>query len=338
MVQTANETAEDTGSAAKMRVRGFAISDEAERLKQNACRNASDLDTVTPCFGSLVSLQAWRCGVKRTPWRAPFNFWLPVWIDRYHGSRATSLAISYASYHVLGSETALSLRNVMLPIGLEEKDATSEQMTLLLAFSTLVTKAMNSTVVGMMKGGLHESVVALEGYFLLYQLLLGVSIRYPALLSSLRRRVRQFCFGDVSGKLSLEQCRGKAEVPSLGELLPLLPLAGLKWDEVVEPVVKEAFVRNARWAIKKFPELADIQDGSNFSSGASSNADQKRLRLTFQANVVSLQLLSFHCTAADVVLADTGGNDAKSQAARLELVLGVPSSRAALRLQQATAL
>ena len=115
-------------------------------------------------------------------------------------------------------------------------------------------------------------------------------------------------------------------------------LAIASGDEVVEPVVNEAFVRNARWAIKKFPELADIQDGSNFSSGASSNADQKRLRLTFQANVVSLQLLSFHCTAADVVLADTGGNDAKSQAARLELVLGVPSSRAALRLQQATAL
>ena len=104
---------------------------------------------------------------------------------------------------VLGSETALSLRNVMLPIGLEEKDATSEQMTLLLAFSTLVTKAMNSTVVGMMKAD-YMKVVALEEYFLLYQLLLGNRYRH---YSSLRRRVRQFCFEMLEA--SLEQCRGK---------------------------------------------------------------------------------------------------------------------------------
>lgn len=57
---------------------------------------------------------------------------------------------------------------------------------------------------------------------------------------------------------------------------------------------------------------------------------------TFEANAVSLRLLSFHCTAADLVLSDAGPTPT-AQAKRLETTLGAPSAAAVLQLQAATA-
>jgi hypothetical protein len=371
----------------------FALSDEAEERQQRAQQRRrrsggdgkGDLDTVSPCFGSLLSLRAHvNFGVRRTPWRVSFGHVLPVWLDRFHGGRAAPVALRRAAMLVMGEEGAFAcfeqlsqdLRtsssspsssseppfSAMLPPGLEEADASPAQMDLLLAFATFCTKAMNSTVVEMMQGDLHESVAALEGYFLLYQLLLNVALRYPALLSTLSRRVRRFCFGGGGGggfgggggggratKCDLlEQCRGKAAVPSLGELLPLLPLAGVPWSDAVEPVVDEAFVRNARWAVQKHPELAEIERDESEPRAAVgkamgeavgeavSAATKNRLEKTFGANLVSLRLLSFHCVAADLVLTDAGGG-AVAQAKSLEATLGAPSSAAVARLQAAAA-
>jgi hypothetical protein len=129
--------------------------------------------------------------------------------------------------------------------------------------------------------------------------------------------------------------RNKAKCPSLGELLPLLPLCdSLEWSDVVIPIVTEAFTRNARWAIKSCPPLADVSsDTSSFIVGSSSDdglTDKERYRLTntLEANAVSLRLIAFHCVAADILISDVGSKNVTDQISSLNLSLGKPSSRA----------
>jgi hypothetical protein len=226
--------------------------------------------------------------------------------------------------------------------GKDDKDAVgqaalaADRSTLLTAFGDLVLKAMNSAVVGMMEGSLHDSEVALEGYFRLYQLLLGVGSLHPPLLALLQ--------GRVTGFLSDPLQRSKASCPSLGELLPLLPLAEVPFAGAVEAVLAEAFVRNARWALKACPALADTDDGPPPSSSEDAAGGQQgvssreafRLRSVLAANAVSLRLLGFHCAAAGVVAADCGGGGPLSQAARLEATRGKPSAQAVACLQRRT--
>jgi hypothetical protein len=347
--EAATASAKEEAALASTEIVVDMVAAEAAVLKEAVAAH-DEVDSVSVKWGSLISWEAFNgCDrVRSTHRHETFTHWLPLWVWRSHGQRATKLALRVAVEAMLGKKALVCLSagafnpapspspsSFALPGQRQGRHSSSEkgeveaahvsaQRTVVLeAFAQFVAKAMNSTVVGMMEGSMHDSEVAFEGYFALYQLLLNIGLARPALLASLRAKVVNF--------VAHPHKRGKKNCPSLGELLPLLPLAGVPWHEAVEAVVGEAFVRNARWAIKTCPDLADTNDGFVSAASAASSAttaaaaasggggggggggngrgslssrETHRLRQTLRANAVSLRLLAFHCVAADLVAAD----------------------------------
>jgi len=255
---------------------------------------AGDIDQVIPCWGSFLSETSFFVDrVRLTAYQDAFKTWLPVWINDQHGRRAAPLMLAQAARLHQGKAFPVLPHRVPVPaccLGLVEN------------LCTVIVKAMNATVVSMMSGTMHESVVALEGYFSLYHTLISLDQVLPDTVARLRSKVARFARHPGN--------RGKDVTPSLGELLPLVPLSGISWSEAVVAVLEEAFTRNARWALKAHPDLATMRQ-ELYQAG--SPACSQRLRKTFSASLVSLKLLCFHCMAARLILEDCGTDDAKCQ-------------------------
>jgi ubiquitin-protein ligase len=301
--------------------------------------------------------------IRASPMHDKISGWLPLWICQRHGMKVAPHALKAAvktmydeycpllihghlfanpsptSKNPSSSSSSYSPSSVRRAASLKELKTSMEgpQGLVYDAFISFVLKAMNTTVVSMLSGSQHDSEAALEGYFALYQLLINIANLHEGMVDILRNRVLKFVYDPTS--------RDKAHCPSLGELLPLLPLCNLSWNQVVIPIIKEAFIRNARWAIKECPALADISslssDHMNLvmmkGGGGSMISDQDRYRLsnTLKANKVSLRLIAFHCVAADLVVEDVGSCFI-DQINNLESCLGKPSSIAIQNLQLRT--
>merc|ERR1712096_395025 len=119
-----------------------------------------------------------------------------------------------------------------------------------------------------MKGDLHLSTKALEGYMGFHHLLLSILRQYPRLQESVERKIARF--------VKDEDARTKKGCPNIGEFLCLFAVSRkYTWDDVSCEVLKETLDRNASWAIDKFPVLA--------RSGISA---ESRLEKSFRASIV----------------------------------------------------
>jgi len=140
----------------------------------------------------------------------------------------------------------------------------------------VLPKLMNLQTVQLMKGDLHLSTKALEGYMGFHHLLLSILRQYPNLQSQVERKIGAF--------VRSEDARVKKACPNLGEFLCLFAVSKkYTWDDVSRAVVKETLDRNASWAIDKFPILA----GHGVSP-------EVRLEKSFKAGIVSIRLLCFN--------------------------------------------
>lgn len=127
----------------------------------------------------------------------------------------------------------------------------------------------------------HASEKAIEGYFSVHHWLLVFIERYPELLDWINDRIGSF--------LNDPEKRIKKAVPSLGEFIPLLAVTDkYHWSDVAEPLVLEAFDRNQKWVLMKYPFLGNMKSGQNLAY------DKSRILNTFNANQVSLRLILFH--------------------------------------------
>jgi len=140
----------------------------------------------------------------------------------------------------------------------------------------VLPKLMNLQTVQLMKGDLHLSTKALEGYMGFHHLLLSILRQYPGLQTQVERKIGAF--------LRDEESRNKKACPNIGEFLCLLAVSKrYTWDDVSRAILKETLDRNASWAIDKFPILA--RPGIEAET---------RLEKTFKASIVSIRLLCFN--------------------------------------------
>jgi len=140
----------------------------------------------------------------------------------------------------------------------------------------VLPKLMNLQTVQLMKGDLHLSTKALEGYMGFHHLLLSILRQYPSLQTKVERKIGTF--------LKDEESRTKKGCPNIGEFLCLFAVSKkYTWDDLSPYVFKETLDRNASWAIDKYPILA--------KSGVS---PEQRLEKTFKAGIVSIRLLCFN--------------------------------------------
>lgn len=104
-----------------------------------------------------------------------------------------------------------------------------------------------------MKGELHESIVALEGYTMFYHTLLALIEEYPFLQEFIDENLAEF-----NQKHSGNVARDKKHVTSLGEWIALLSTSdALSWRDVATAYLRECFDRNAKWILKANPKLID---------------------------------------------------------------------------------
>lgn len=97
-------------------------------------------------------------------------------------------------------------------------------------------------VVTVMKGQLHASVRALDGYAALLHTLLALMRWYPKLREIVDDRIHRFLDG--------ERGRNKYQCRSLGEWLPLLAMTDkYSWEDVCADYLEETFDRNAKWCV-----------------------------------------------------------------------------------------
>ena len=140
-----------------------------------------------------------------------------------------------------------------------------------------------------MKGELHASIVALDGYASFLHTLLAALEWYPTLRTIVEDRIARFVDG--------ERGRNKYQCPALGEWLPLLALSDkYTWRDVAHEYLMETFDRNAKWVLKAHPELLEAVDAYSPGPRHARRAFPQLLRKAFDTSKVSMRLLMFHVT------------------------------------------
>lgn len=204
----------------------------------------------------LISSFAFNYQSLRTSlWKEKFTHWVPVYINKRHGKYALDL-LKNSIQSIYGSFTP--------------------KLTL-----DLFTKLMNSMVVDVMKGVVHASIKALDGYVMFHRLLIALITEYPELKKQIDEKIKSFIENPKS--------RRKGVVPSMGDFLPLLTVSSYSWKDVAVPVIQEVLIRNIFWI---FQELGDVAPLLKDKEKEKSRI-QRDIKF-FSASKTSLRLIMFH--------------------------------------------
>lgn len=209
----------------------------------------------------LMSSEAMDRGVRLTQWNETFKAWIPVFLTPDHFQRAKP-------------------RFERSMVTLSPHWATSRFHPFMVL--EVIPKMMNTIVVLLSDKGLEVSDRSLNGYFLLWRLLLA-AVQVYSLQGEVAKRIAAF---------RAPENRTKEKVPSLGDLLPLLGVSGvaaLGWNKLAQPVLEETFDRNALWACRDHPVYANASCNTK-----GQGADMDRLQKHFTSTKVSKRLLMFH--------------------------------------------
>jgi hypothetical protein len=275
-------------------VLGVGVQIEDKERKQHSLSSPFDLISA----GSFDSLK-----VRRGVWKQPFSNFLPLVIDSHHWGKARRRACKEVAN--LAGVSQLSIDAIL----------------------KVVPKLMNSMVVKLMKGDLHISIKALEGYCGFHHLFLQLCMEIDGLREEIDRRIDNF--------VHREDARRKDVVPNLGEFLAYLSVSDKwHWGSVCEPYLFECFDRHVLWQLKAFPALSFIDKDSGL-------VDKTRMSKCFQANVVSLRLVLFniwflqHVAKAPHSHSDDVCANASCAMVKYSLTKGLPGASLCLRLQAA---
>jgi len=189
---------------------------------------------------------------------------------------------------------------------------------------------LNTSIVSMMRGNVHESVAALSAYISVFQLMVAFTLRYPELQASADKRLRAF--------LATETGRSKKECPNLGELLALLTITSeFAWLDVAKPLLGEVMDRNVKWCVQAYPELkikvkeermvADAEKanaragGKKMPAGVSAQQaadikERRRIVLEYQRTGKTPAQQAAEKAAAEKAMAEAAANEAAKNAAR----------------------
>ena len=208
----------------------------------------------------VLSLTAFKQGVRRGVWKEEIHHFLPLVIDPQHGERALP-HIEAVIMRICGKKprpfdsrapyqppTSTSIQSVQESMSDKPPPFKAE------AALKVIGVAMNSLVVSIMdqlEDGpppLHASEKALQGYAYMHHILLFLASKHPGLAALANSKVNRF----------LESKNGthKKVTPSLGEFLPLLCLSKKGWDACKWAYVRESLARNVRWVLKHIAQVS----------------------------------------------------------------------------------
>jgi len=211
----------------------------------------------------LISMTAFKAGVRQTPERESFEAVLPLYLTADHFNRSlphlAPLLKQLAPEHI-GPGGSLPSPECWLDV---------------------LGKVLNTQVVLLADNGLAASQRALQVYCQVHRLLLAVCEHW-GLWGAVSARLDRF--------LSREKEREKSSTPNLGLLVPLLSLSPRhKWSQVVQPLIAESMDRGVMWMCKR-----DIGLVESFKSALGPAADPALLSGSFETSSVSTRLMMYH--------------------------------------------
>jgi len=197
--------------------------------------NNGDLSNISPNLDLISENAFYFEKIRNGVWKQSFTHWLPLYLTSKHAKDLTRHEQAIAEI----------VRNKAL------------QNTKLTFHPAMVLKVLpsllNTMIVEIMKGKMHESEVALQGYLSFYHLFLAFVLKYPELQKEIDERVRVF--------LESERGRMKRVCPNLGEWLACLACSSCySWKQVAVSVLTEVFDRNVKWTVMEFPELVNLRE------------------------------------------------------------------------------
>jgi hypothetical protein len=192
----------------------------------------------------LLSIEAFRDeNVRLGVWKERFEHFLPLWINNRHATIAAPLL-----EHSLVAMAALGPQ--------EPIRAFQPELTL-----WLISKLMNSTVVGFMReceAGLEHAATnsrasekAMQAFSSFHHLLLGCLDRYKLFAT---------CEQTVQAFKQRASMRHKDHCPDLGEFLCNLVGSTLSWHDIRFEFLREMLSRNVMWLLRPHPELAKLTE------------------------------------------------------------------------------
>eukprot|EP01090_Pellita_catalonica_P001542 TRINITY_DN11301_c0_g1_i2.p1 TRINITY_DN11301_c0_g1~~TRINITY_DN11301_c0_g1_i2.p1 ORF type:complete len:1221 (-),score=297.78 TRINITY_DN11301_c0_g1_i2:66-3446(-) len=236
--------------------------------------------------------------LRRGAWKEPIQHWMPLYLSAKHWQAARPLC-----------EAAIT--EMIGDIAFDPMNAVK-----------LLTKLMNTMIVTLMKGETWASEKALEGYFAFHHLLLVFIEEYPELQKWVDETLGNF--------IASEDKRIKKVVPALGEFIPLLAVTDkYSWKDIRQPLIKEVFDRNQKWALRAYPALG------NKKSGGDQVVDLYRIKKTHEATKVSQRLVMFHVYFLKTI-AKPRGSSVEVVRRMYDHCYGRPTMRMKFSLQRAT--
>jgi len=246
----------------------------------------------------LIGLRAYmREKIRKSAVNEPFTHWLPVYLNDEHGKKAFHLAKRSMSMICTGNT----------------KDF-KPQMALV-----VLPKLMNTMILEIMKGQIHASVRALEGYCAFHQLFVKFLEEYPELLEECRKI--------VTGFLESEENRHKDKVSSLGEFMCYLTVCPeIEWKDIAPLIVNEQADRQVMWILKDYPHLETDQEIPN--------TDKVRASVSFDSSIMGIRHILFHYYFIQHVARPLGANISKI-AEKYAQAFGRPTNRMVENMLQA---
>ena len=169
-----------------------------------------------------------------------YNYWLPIYIDDEHFERSkehifNAIAIIYAGVE-----------------GKRENDFRPEMVL------KVLPPILVKTAVNFLKGTIYQSIVGIDAYCHIYQLLVKMIKIFPELQKMIDQEVQDFC--------SNEDNRHKRAAGDLGEFMIKLSLSskGLTNSLARSLVFKEHMARQVSWTLRKDKGLLYNQKDSSF--------------------------------------------------------------------------
>jgi hypothetical protein len=246
--------------------------------------------------------------VRTSIQKRDFQYFLPLAFSRTHFKRVERLIweqLDVLDTAVRDAETALNVKMGRRPSWRTRPPGRPHETV------GVIYKMMNNIVVSLMKtidvaldpsqdlANLHTSTTTLMhaseraviAYGHLFHLLLWLCRTHPIILREATDQVYRF--------IQTPSSRVKNRLPNLGEFIVLVTLVlacpptgpiALTWGNINGPLLQEAFIRNARWDLKRLPVLEVLEKGcSDF-----------RLSKTFTTSTTSLRLIMFQIAFLDI--------------------------------------
>jgi len=163
----------------------------------------------------FLSYEAYnKLGVRKSVWNESFEYFVPIFINEEHWKKSFTIFrdMIVEFYNLKTYETSYGI------------------------------KFLNSMIVIMMKGEVHASLKAIEGYLMFFEMLSYLVKRASSIERSINQKVLMFCKN--------KNCRSKSQVPNFGEFFPLVALSDCDWKSIKPFIIEEVFERNAFWIDK----------------------------------------------------------------------------------------